>query len=69
MDDDGIDFDFIKEAIKRFDDDEAFPGIFNDAMVAISTSLSKMSMEDDCKPHVQVSLAPAPLARMPHSHH
>lgn len=58
IDEEGICFDFIKEAIKRFDDDEAFPAIFNDAMVKISTQLAGMSMGDDYKPHVQVSLPP-----------
>ncbi|KAL6877836.1 ubiquitin elongating factor core domain-containing protein [Trichoderma longibrachiatum] len=53
IDDDGICFDFIKEAIKRFDDDEAFPAVFDDAMVKISTQLAGMSMGDDYKPHVQ----------------
>jgi ubiquitin conjugation factor E4 B len=52
--DDGICFDFIREAIKRFDDDEAFPAIFDDAMVKISTKLASISMEDDYKPYVQV---------------
>src|SRR3712207_2795192 len=55
VDEEGICLDFIKEAIKRFDDDEAFPAIFSDAMVKISTQLAGMSMGDDYKPHVQVS--------------
>ncbi|UKZ81935.1 hypothetical protein TrVFT333_009713 [Trichoderma virens FT-333] len=53
IDEGGICFDFIKEAIKRFDDDETFPAIFNDAMVKISTQLSGMSMGDEYKPHIQ----------------
>lgn len=51
---DGLCLEFIKEAVKRFDEDEAFPGIFTDAMVKISTKLSTMSMNDDYKPYVQV---------------
>lgn len=56
VDENGICFDFIKEAIKRFDDDEAFPAIFNNAMVKLSTQLSGLSMSDEYKPYVQVSL-------------
>ncbi|PHH82012.1 hypothetical protein CDD83_3386 [Cordyceps sp. RAO-2017] len=55
-DDGGLDFDFIREAIKRFDDDEAFPALFNNAMVDISTRLSRMSLGDDYKPHIQALL-------------
>lgn len=56
VDENGICFDFIKEAIKRFDDDEAFPAIFNDAMVKLSTQLSGLSMSDEYKPYVQALL-------------
>jgi ubiquitin conjugation factor E4 B len=56
IDDGGICIDFIKEAIKRFDDDETFPAVFNDAMVKLSTQLSGLSMGDEYKPYVQVSL-------------
>lgn len=53
----GLDFEFIQEAIKRFeDDDDAIPAIFNDAMVRISSQLSQMSMGDNYKPHVQVCI-------------
>ncbi|OAA52863.1 ubiquitin conjugation factor E4 [Cordyceps fumosorosea ARSEF 2679] len=55
-DENGICFDFIQEAIKRFDEDEAFPEIFNNAMVRISSQLSFMSMNDNYKPHVQALL-------------
>lgn len=55
MHENGLDLEFYKEAIKRFDDDEAFPALFNDAMVSISTKLGTMSMEDEYKQHVQVS--------------
>ncbi|KAK7423890.1 Ubiquitin conjugation factor E4 [Neonectria punicea] len=50
---DGLCFDFIREAIKRFDEDEAFPGIFSNAMVQISGKLSSLSMDDDYKPYMQ----------------
>ncbi|KAJ6439496.1 ubiquitin fusion degradation protein 2 [Purpureocillium lavendulum] len=52
----GLDFEFIREAIKRFDDDEAFPALFNDAMVSISTRLSALSLGDDYKPYIQALL-------------
>ncbi|UNI24595.1 RING-type E3 ubiquitin transferase [Purpureocillium takamizusanense] len=55
-DDAGLDFDFIREAIKRFDDDEAIPALFNDAMVTISTRLSSLSLGDDYKPYIQALL-------------
>ena len=55
LSEDGLDLEFYKEAIKRFDDDESIPALFNDSMVAISTQLSTMSMEADYKPYVQVS--------------
>jgi len=54
--DEGLDLEFYKEAIKRFDDDEAIPALFNSAMVAISTKLGTISMEDDYKPYVQAML-------------
>lgn len=52
----GLDFDFIREAIKLFSDDEAFPTLFNNAMVDISRGLSNMSLGDDYKPYVQALL-------------
>ena len=54
QEDNGLCFDFIREAIKRFDDDEAFPALFNDAMVKLSSQLANLSLGDDYKPHVQV---------------
>jgi ubiquitin conjugation factor E4 B len=45
--------DFYKEAIAKFDDDDALPELFNDTMIRLSSKLSKMSMEDDYKPYVQ----------------
>lgn len=57
FDENGLDLEFYKEAIKRFDDDEAIPALFTDVMVKISTQLATKSMEDDYKPYVNVSLA------------
>lgn len=56
LDDNGLCFNFIQEAIKRFDDDDAIPALFNDAMVQISSKLGTLSMNDDYKPYVQVRL-------------
>ncbi|EGX88923.1 ubiquitin conjugation factor E4 [Cordyceps militaris CM01] len=56
-DENGLCFDFIQEAIKRFDEDEEFPAIFDNAMVRISRQLARMSMGDNYKPHVQALLA------------
>ncbi|KAG5661063.1 hypothetical protein KAF25_002706 [Fusarium avenaceum] len=56
QDEGGICFNFIQEAIKRFDDDDAIPALFNDAMVQISSRLGTISMDQDYKPYVQVML-------------
>lgn len=61
QDENGLCFNFIQEAIKRFDDDEAIPALFNDAMVQISSKLGTMTMNDDYKPYVQVR----PINEMP----
>ena len=57
FDDNGLDLEFYKEAIKRFEDDEAIPALFSNAMVEISNQLSKLAMDAEYKSHVQVSLA------------
>ncbi|KAF5548037.1 ubiquitin conjugation factor E4 B [Fusarium phyllophilum] len=56
QDENGLCFNFIQEAIKRFDDDEAFPALFNDAMVQISNKLGTISMDQDYKPYIQAIL-------------
>ncbi|KAG6005940.1 hypothetical protein E4U21_007503 [Claviceps maximensis] len=56
QDDGGLCFDFIREAIKRFDEDEAFPALFNEAMVILSSQLSLLSLDDEYKPYVQALL-------------
>ncbi|KAM3525732.1 hypothetical protein NHJ13051_003818 [Beauveria bassiana] len=55
-DENGICLEFIQEAIKRFDEDDAIPDIFNDAMVRISSQLALSSMNDNYKPHVEALL-------------
>ncbi|KAH7320878.1 ubiquitin elongating factor core-domain-containing protein [Stachybotrys elegans] len=52
-DENGICFDFIREAVKRFDDDESFPAVFNNAMIQISERLAILTMEHDYKPFIQ----------------
>ena len=54
QDESGLCLDFIREAVKRFEEDEAIPALFNDAMVQISSKLATMSMDDDYKPCIQV---------------
>lgn len=50
----GICLDFLQEAVARFADDESLPEVFVKAMVEISTRLSKLTMDDNYKPHVNV---------------
>ncbi|KAL6357451.1 hypothetical protein LRP88_07618 [Fusarium phalaenopsidis] len=64
LDDNGLCFNFIQEAIKRFDDDDAIPALFNDAMVQISSKLGTLSMNDDYKPYVQAMLTYARFPRL-----
>lgn len=54
QDENGLCFDFIREAIRRFDEDESFPALFNNAMIEISTELSAMTLSSNFKPYVQV---------------
>lgn len=54
----GICVDFFSEAISRFDDDDTIEPLFTKAMVQISEKLSTMTMNDDYKPFVNVSLLP-----------
>lgn len=54
LDENGIDLEFYKDAIKRFEEDDAVPALFTDSMVKISSKLGTLSMEDDYKPYVQV---------------
>ncbi|KLU81655.1 ubiquitin conjugation factor E4 [Magnaporthiopsis poae ATCC 64411] len=50
----GVCLDFLEEAVKRLDEDESFTDVFVNAMVEISTRLSKMSLADNFRPHVDV---------------
>lgn len=50
----GVDEEFLREAVSRFEEDESLPGVFTQAMVTISNQLSSMSMETNYQPHVRV---------------
>lgn len=50
-----IDMEFLQEAVARFPEDESLADVFVKAMVDISTKLGKLTMNDNYKPHVNVS--------------
>lgn len=52
----GVDEEFLREAVNRFEEDESLPDVFTQAMLTISNKLSAMSMESDYQPHVRVWL-------------
>ena len=52
--DQGICTDFIEEALSRTDEDDTILPIFTVAMVQISEELSKMNMNQDYKPYINV---------------
>lgn len=47
--------EFLQEAVARFPDDDSLVDMFTKAMVDISTKLGKLTMNDNYKPHVNVS--------------
>lgn len=51
----GICLEFLQEAVSRLQEDDAVAAIFTKAMVDISTNLSTLTMNDDYKPHMNVS--------------
>ena len=53
--DHGICPDFFEEAVSRIDDDETVLPMFTGAMAQISQELSKMNMNQDYKPYINVS--------------
>ncbi|KAK1961290.1 ubiquitin elongating factor core [Colletotrichum sublineola] len=55
--DDGVCLDFLREAVKRFPEDEQFPAAFADAMHSISTKLSGLTMENDYKPYINALMS------------
>jgi len=50
----GVDFEFISEAVKRFEEDESVKPAFIAAVEELSTSLSGMDINDDYKPYSTV---------------
>lgn len=52
----GLCLDFLQEAVSRFAEDDSLPEVFVKAMVDISSRLAKLTMNDDYKPYVGVSL-------------
>lgn len=62
--DEGICLDFMKEAIARFPEDDSYPVIFSQALYKLSQDLAKLTMNDDCKPYMDVSAAPCPARLM-----
>ena len=59
----GIDEEFLREAVIRFEEDESLPGVFTQAMLTISNKLSAISMESDYQPHVRVCMVVSSLVR------
>lgn len=53
-DDKGVDFEFMSEAVKRFDEDENIKPAFIAAVEGLSRELAEMSINDDYKPYVLV---------------
>ncbi|OJJ41121.1 hypothetical protein ASPWEDRAFT_34613 [Aspergillus wentii DTO 134E9] len=48
----GVDFEFISEAVKRFDEDESIKPAFIAAVEELSQELAEMNINDDYKPYV-----------------
>lgn len=52
--DKGVEFEFINEAVKRFDEDESIKPAFIAAVEDLSQELAEMNINDDYKPHMTV---------------
>lgn len=55
-DEKGVDFEFISEAVKRFDEDESIKPAFIAAVEEMSRELASMNINDDYKPYMTVCL-------------
>lgn len=53
-DDKGIDFEFISEAVKRFEEDESVKPAFITAVEELSAGLSSLDVNGDYKPYCTV---------------
>lgn len=51
----GVCPDFLTELVSRFDEDETVKPLITRAVSGISLQLSNMTMNDNYKPHVNVS--------------
>lgn len=52
-----IDLEFLREAVSRFDEDDAVKPMLTDAVRALSEQLSKMTMDDNYRPYMDVCQA------------
>lgn len=50
----GVDEEFLREAVSRFDEEESLRDVFTQAMLTVSKNLSSMDMEMDFQPYVRV---------------
>lgn len=50
----GIDEEFLLEAVNRFPENDALPSVFTQGMLDISTKLSTVTMEANYQPYVRV---------------
>ncbi len=55
-DEKGICYDFLVEAVSRFDEDDTVKPMLTKSFALLSQKLSRMTMNDDYKPYVHVSL-------------
>lgn len=53
-DDKGIDFEFLTEAVKRFEEDESVKPAFISAVEVLSSELASKTVNDDYKPYALV---------------
>lgn len=53
-DDKGVDFEFIGEAVKRFEEDDSIKPAFIAAVEELSAELSNKDVNDDYKPYAIV---------------
>lgn len=55
-DEKGICYDFLTEAVSRFDEDDTVKPMLTKAVEGLSHQLSNMAMNDNYKPYIQVIL-------------
>lgn len=53
-DDKGVDFEFLSEAVRRFDEDDSIKPALIGAVEAMSRELAGMNVNDDYRPYVTV---------------